>query len=151
MHKTYLPTVAEVEAARKWHFIDASSDTLGRVATKVATLLAGKNKKFYAPHMDCGDFVVITNAANLRVTGNKLEDKFYFKHTGYKDGAKVTPFKRQMEKDPTKIFELAVKRMLDSNKLRAPRLRRLKVYAGSEHPFAHLLVEKKEIASGKES
>ena len=144
MHKTYLPTVNEVEAARKWHFIDASSDSLGRVATKIAGLLVGKHKVFFTPHMDCGDFVVVTNADKLRVTGNKEEDKFYFHHTGYRDGAKVVPFRRQMEKDSTKIIELAVKRMLEANKLRAPRLKRLKVYANDVTPFAHRMGEKVE-------
>jgi len=143
MHKTYLPSVKEVEASRQWHFIDASSDSLGRVATKVVGLLVGKHKRIYTPNMDCGDFVVVTNADQIRVTGNKVEDKFYFRHTGYRDGAKVTPFKRQMEKDSTKIIELAVKRMLEANKLRAPRLKRLKVYANDVTPFAHRKGESK--------
>lgn len=144
MHKTYLPTVNEVEASRKWHFVDASSDSLGRVATKVVGLLVGKHKRIYTPNMDCGDFVVVTNADKLRVTGNKEEDKFYFHHTGYRDGAKVTPFRRQMEKDSTKVIELAVKRMLEANKLRASRLKRLKVYANDVTPFAHRMGVKSE-------
>lgn len=134
-NKTWIPTKSEVEASRKWHYIDVSSQPLGRVATKIATLLIGKHKKIYTPHIDCGDFVVVTNASKLYLTGNKEEAKFYFHHTGYVDGKKVVPFKRQMENDCTKVVILAVKRMLDDNKLRTHRLRRLKVFEGATHTF----------------
>ena len=137
MTKTFLPSVKEVETTRKWHHIDASGQTLGRLATQIAVLLMGKHKRTYTPSMDCGDFVVVTNAAKIAVTGNKLEQKIYFTHSGYAKGGKETPLKRQMEKDPTRVIELAVKRMLDVNRLRAPRMKRLRLYAGEEHDFGH--------------
>ncbi|WP_428056034.1 50S ribosomal protein L13 [Candidatus Avelusimicrobium alvi] len=135
MTKTFLPSVKEVETTRKWHQIDATGQTLGRLATKIAVLLMGKHKKTYTPHMDCGDFVVVTNAGKVKLTGNKLEQKVYFSHSGYAKGAKETPVKRVLEKNPTRVLELAVKRMLDENKLRAPRMKRLRLFAGEEHSF----------------
>lgn len=135
MTKTFLPSVKEVETTRKWHQIDATGQTLGRLATKIAVLLMGKHKKNYTPHMDCGDFVVVTNAGKVKLTGNKLEQKVYFSHSGYAKGAKETPVKRVLEKNPTRVLELAVKRMLDENKLRAPRMKRLRLFAGEEHSF----------------
>jgi len=135
LQKTWLPSKTEIEATRKWHYLDASSLPLGRLATKIATLLAGKHKRTYMASLDCGDFVVVTNAAKLVVTGNKAEQKEYFHHTGYVNGAKIIPFKRQLANDPRKIVELAVRRMLDDNKLRARRMRRLKIFAGAEHTF----------------
>lgn len=130
-----MPSVKEVETTRKWHQIDATGQTLGRLATKIAVLLMGKHKKTYTPHMDCGDFVVVTNAGKVKLTGNKLEQKVYFSHSGYAKGAKETPVKRVLEKNPTRVLELAVKRMLDENKLRAPRMKRLRLFAGEEHSF----------------
>ena len=135
MTKTFLPSVKEVETTRKWHQIDATGQTLGRLATKIAVLLMGKHKKTYTPHMDCGDFVVVTNAGKVKLTGNKLEQKIYFSHSGYAKGAKETPVKRVLEKNPTRVLELAVKRMLDENKLRAPRMKRLRLFAGEEQSF----------------
>ena len=137
MTKTFLPSVKEVETSRKWHHIDASGQTLGRLATQIAVLLMGKHKRTYTPSLDCGDFVVVTNAAKVAFTGNKLEQKVYFSHSGYAKGGKETPLKRQMEKDPTRVIELAVKRMLDVNRLRAPRMKRLRLFAGEEHTFGH--------------
>lgn len=135
MTKTFLPSVKEVETTRKWHHIDAAGQTLGRLSTKIAVLLMGKHKRTFTPNMDCGDFVVITNASKIVVTGNKMEDRIYFSHSGYAKGAKETPMKRQFEKDPTKVIELSVKRMLDTNKLRAPRMKRLRLFANAEHTF----------------
>lgn len=136
MSKTYLPSVAEAEADRQWHHIDAAGKTLGRLSTQLAVWLMGKHKRTYTPHMDCGDFVVVTNASQIKVTGNKAEYKVYFSHSGYAKGAKEVPFKRQMENDPTKVIEYAVYRMLDNNKLRAKRMKRLRLFAGEEHSFA---------------
>ncbi|MDR0953048.1 MAG: 50S ribosomal protein L13 [Elusimicrobiota bacterium] len=136
MSKTYLPSVQEAEATRQWHHVDASGKTLGRLATQIAVWLMGKHKRTFTPNMDCGDFVVITNAAKIKVTGNKAEQKVYFSHSGYAKGGKETPFKRQMENDPTKVIELAVYRMLDANKLRAKRMKRLRLFKGEEHSFA---------------
>jgi len=135
MTKTFLPSVKEVETTRKWHHIDATGQTLGRLATQIAVLLMGKHKRTYTPHMDCGDFVVVTNAGKVKLTGNKMEQKVYFSHSGYAKGAKETPVKRVLEKNPTRGLELAVKRMLDENKLRAPRMKRLRLFAGEEHSF----------------
>jgi len=133
--KTFLPNQNDVEKQRKWHFIDASNQVLGRLSTKIANLLMGKHKKEFTPHIDCGDFVVVTNIDKIKVTGNKLEDKFYFRHSGYAKGAKTIPFKRQLENDSTKILYLAVKRMLDDNKLRNRRLKRLKLYKNEQKDF----------------
>ena len=135
MTKTFLPSVKEVETTRKWHHIDATGQTLGRLATQIAVLLMGKHKRTYTPHMDCGDFVVVTNAGKVKLTGNKMEQKVYFSHSGYAKGARETPVKRVLEKNPTRVLELAVKRMLDENKLRAPRMKRLRLFAGEEHSF----------------
>ena len=131
MTKTFLPSVKEVETTRKWHHIDASGQTLGRLATRVAVLLMGKHKKTYTPNMDC----VVTNTAKVKLTGKKLEQKVYFSHSGYAKGGKETPVKRVLENNPSRVLELAVKRMLDENKLRAPRMKRLRLFAGEAHEF----------------
>ncbi len=133
--KTYLPEHSSLESGRKWYHVDADGKVLGRMATRIASLLIGKTKRYYTPSMDCGDFVVVTNASRLKLTGNKIEQKTYFRHSGYADGLKVIPVKRQMENDPTKVIRLAVRRMLDDNRLRDKRLRRLKIYRGAEHDF----------------
>jgi len=130
--KTWLPLKTEAEASRKWHHLDANGVVLGRLATKIAMLITGKHKRTYTPSVDCGDFVVVTNSDGIKLTGSKADQKFYFRHSGYNDGAKMIPFRRQMERDSTKIIHLAVKRMLDSNHLRARRLKRLKVFSGAE-------------------
>ena len=124
--KTTLPKADTAEKTRKWHFLDASDQVLGRLSTKIAVLLMGKHKRDFAPNTDCGDFVVVTNTDKLRITGNKAEAKFYFRHSGYANGAKTIPYKRQMENDSTKVLELSVKRMLDDNTMRAKRLKRLR-------------------------
>ena len=126
---------------RRWVHIDAKDAVLGRLATKAANLLRGKSKRYFTPAVDCGDFVVVTNAAAVRVTGNKEEDKFYFSHSGYPRGAKVTPYRLQMERDPRKVIMKAVKRMLPENRLRQHQLRRLKVYPGGAHPHSSQKVE----------
>jgi large subunit ribosomal protein L13 len=101
----------------------------------------GKGKRIYTPSADCGDFVVITNASRIKLTGNKIEQKFYFRHSGYANGAKVIPVKRQMENDPTKVVRLAVRRMLGVNRLRDRRLKRLKIYPQATHEFNHQHLE----------
>lgn len=135
IQKTTLPKADTAEKTRKWHFLDASDQVLGRLSTKIAVLLMGKHKRDFAPHVDCGDFVVVTNTDKVRITGNKLEDKFYFRHSGYAGGAKTIPYKRQMENDSTKVLELAVKRMLDDNTLRGKRMKRLRIFAGAQTQF----------------
>ena len=135
MTKTYLPSVKEVEATRKWHHIDANGKTLGRLATQLAVYLMGKHKPTFTPNMDCGDFVVVTNASKIKVSGNKATEKIYFSHSGYAKGGKETTYEMLMAKDPTKVIEKAVYRMLDDNKLRARRMKRLRVFANEEHSF----------------
>ena len=135
MTKTYLPSVKEVEATRKWHHIDANGKTLGRLATQLAVYLMGKHKPTFTPNIDCGDFVVVTNASKIKVSGNKATEKIYFSHSGYAKGGKETTYEMLMAKDPTKVIEKAVYRMLDDNKLRARRMKRLRVFANEEHSF----------------
>jgi large subunit ribosomal protein L13 len=132
--KTYSAKPSDV--VRKWYVIDASEATLGRVATKVATLLTGKGKPQFTQHIDTGDFVVIINAGNLQVTGNKMEDKMYYRHSGYPGGLKEASLKEVMAKTPDRALYEAVRGMLPVNKLRDPRLARLKIYQGAEHNHA---------------
>ena len=134
MQTTYSAKPADV--SRVWYVVDASEAPLGRVATKIATLLTGKAKPMFTKHIDCGDYVVVINAEKTIVTGNKNEDKMYYHHSQYPGGLKEEAFKDVMVKDPTKALTLAVRGMLPVNKLRPERLQRLKVYAGSEHNHA---------------
>jgi large subunit ribosomal protein L13 len=136
--KTYIHSPRQAALERRWHHIDAKGEVLGRLATRAATLLRGKQKPIYTDFVDCGDFVVVTNAKHVRLTGNKLEQKFYFSHSGYAGGAKVTPMKRQMERDPRKIISLAVRRMLPKNRLARQQFVRLKVYVADKHPHSIL-------------
>lgn len=129
--KTYSARPSDV--TRSWYVIDASEATLGRVATQIATLLTGKDKPMFTQHIDTGDYVVVINADNLKVTGAKMEDKIYYRHSHFPGGLRETPLKKQMEKDSTEVIVHAVRGMLPVNKLRDGRLARLKVYAGAEH------------------
>ena len=132
--KTYSAKPSEV--VRKWYVIDASDTTLGRVATKAASLLIGKGKPMVTGHIDCGDFVIVINTDKLVVTGAKLEDKMYYHHSGYPGGLKETQLKDVIIKDSTRAIFDAVRGMLPVNKLRDGRLQRLKLYAGAEHNHA---------------
>ncbi len=132
--KTYSAKPLEVE--RKWYVIDAEDEILGRLATRVANILRGKNKPVYTPHVDTGDFVVVINADKVRVSGNKTTDKIYYHHTGYAGGLKSASFEELMKKDPRLAIEKAVKGMLQHNTLGAEQFNKLKVYAGAEHPHA---------------
>lgn len=129
--KTYSAKPSEV--TRAWYVVDASELPLGRLSTQVAKLLTGKDKPMFTHHIDCGDYVVVINAAQLIVTGNKLEDKMYYKHSHYPGGLRETTLKHEIEKDPTKVVIKSVRGMLPVNKLRDGRLLRLKVYPDSEH------------------
>lgn len=129
------------QARRRWIHIDAKNAVLGRLASRAAGLLRGKHKPFFSPDVDCGDFVVVTNAGKVRVTGNKIDDKAYFSHSGYAGGAKMMPIKLQFQRDPRKVIYLAVKRMLPVNRLRQHQLRRLKLYSGETHPHVPQKVE----------
>jgi len=119
---------------RRWYVVDAKGRTLGRLASRVATMLRGKNKPGYSPHLDTGDFIIIVNASDVRVTGNKRQDKKYWRHTNYPGGIRITSFEEMMEKDPTFAVRNAVKGMLPHNRLGRRLLNKLKVYAGPEHP-----------------
>lgn len=122
------------DVTRKWYVVDASEASLGRVATKVATLLTGKGKPTFTQHIDTGDFVVVVNAANLKVTGNKLEDKMYYRHSGFPGGLKEASLKEVLSgATPERALLEAVRGMLPVNKLRDGRLERLKIYMGAEH------------------
>ncbi|MEI8378400.1 MAG: 50S ribosomal protein L13, partial [bacterium] len=120
----------------KWYVIDADGEILGRLATKVASILRGKNKPEYTQHIDTGDFVIIINAEKIRVTGKKETDKKYYRHSGFPGGLKVTSFKEMMEKNPTLALEKAIKGMLPHNTLGDEQFQKLNIYAGSEHPHA---------------
>jgi large subunit ribosomal protein L13 len=121
------------DVTRAWYVIDASEASLGRVATKIATLLTGKGKPQFTSHIDCGDFVVVINAATPKVTGNKMEDKMYYRHSGFPGGLHEASLKEVLDKTPDRALYEAVRGMLPVNKLRDQRLQRLKIYAGSEH------------------
>lgn len=130
--KTYFATNEQTE--HKWYLIDASGQVLGRLATQIAMYLRGKHKPEYTPHVDTGDYVVVINAAEIKVTGNKEQEKVYYRHSGYPGGLKEMTFEKLHAKDPTRIIELALKGMLPKNPLGRAMLRKLKVYADAEHP-----------------
>jgi large subunit ribosomal protein L13 len=132
--KTYALKPTDVE--QKWIIIDASGHTLGRLATQIARLLTGKDKPSYSTHVVGGDVVVVTNAAKIKVSGNKLTDKMYYRHSGYPGGLKEANLAELLQKDPTEVITHAVTGMLPKNKLQPIMLKNLKVYAGSEHPHA---------------
>ena len=130
--KTYSLSARDIE--KSWHVIDASGQTLGRLSTRVAGLLMGKHKPTYSPHLDMGDFVIVVNAQKVRVTGKKLDDKIYYRHTGYMGGLKETPLGDMLQRKPRRVIELSVRGMLPRNRLARHLLRHLKVYAGPDHP-----------------
>ena len=132
MMKSYMARPREVE--RKWFLIDAEGQTLGRLATEIARLLRGKNKPHYTPHVDTGDFVVVVNAEKVAVTGRKAEQKVYYRHSGYPGGLKKTSYEEMLERKPTEILRRAVKGMMPRTRLGRQQFKKLKVYAGPEHP-----------------
>jgi large subunit ribosomal protein L13 len=132
MSKTYTPKASEIE--RRWFVVDADGQTLGRLATRVARLLLGKHKPTYATHIDVGDHVIVVNAKKIKVTGNKLETKQYARHSGYPGGFRQESLGHLLERRPEEVIRRAVKGMLPSNTLGTQQLRKLKVYAGSNHP-----------------
>jgi large subunit ribosomal protein L13 len=137
------------DVVRKWYVLDASEVPLGRLSTIAATLLTGKGKTQFTKHVDCGDYVIVINAEQLVVTGNKLEGKIYYRHSNYPGGLTETSLKAQMEKDPTIPVIKAIRGMLPVNKLRPGRLERLKVYVGSEHNHEAQKPEKLSVKEGK--
>ena len=119
---------------RDWFLMDASGKTLGRMATRLAVYLRGKHKPIFTPHVDCGDYIVVVNAAKVRLTGKKAESKLYFSHSGYPGGQKLITFEKMLEKSPEKVVRLAVAGMLPKNRLGRKIIKKLKIYAGEAHP-----------------
>lgn len=134
MQKTYQPKASEVK--REWHLVDAKGEVLGRLATKIANYLTGKNKANYSSHMDMGDYVVAVNAEKIVVTGKKAQQKVYQSHSGYPGGFKERKFSKVMEEHPERILEHAVSGMIPDNKLKAERMKRFTAVAGEANPFA---------------
>ena len=134
--RTYSATASDAQASCEWFVVDASGLTLGRLATRIATVLKGKHKPIYTPSMDCGDYVIVINADKIRVTGRKLDQKFYYRYSGYPGGLSEISLRDQMQKWPDRVIQLAVKGMLPRNRLGRQLIKKLKVYAGPEHPHA---------------
>ncbi len=132
--KTYIPKATEIE--RRWYVVDAEGQTLGRLATQIATIIRGKHKPSYTPHLDVGDYVIVVNAEKVHVTGNKEEQKFYYRHSGYPGGFRSTSLRDQLAKHPERVIETAVKGMIPHTNLGRDQLKKLKVFAGPNHPHA---------------
>lgn len=132
--KTFVTKPAEVE--RDWWVVDAEGKTLGRLATQIAVILRGKNKPIFAPNVDAGDYVIVINCEKVVTTGNKLDDKMYYRHSKYNGGLSSITLRRQLEKHPDRVIQLAVKGMLPKNALGRQMMRKLKIYAGEAHPHA---------------
>ncbi|MHB1294488.1 MAG: 50S ribosomal protein L13 [Anaerolineae bacterium] len=132
--KTYVVKASEIQ--HEWFVVDAQGETLGRLATRIATVLSGKNKPIYTPGMDVGDFVIVVNADKVAVTGRKMEQKMYYRHSHYPGGLTETSLEKMLATHPTRVIEFAVKGMLPKNRLGRAMIRKLKVYAGGTHPHA---------------
>jgi large subunit ribosomal protein L13 len=130
--KTYSAKPGEV--TREWYLVDAEGKTLGRLATQIADTLRGKRKPQYTPHVDTCDFVIVVNADKIQVTGNKLDQKRYYRHSGYPGGLRSRTLREQLERRPTEVLRVAVKGMLPKNRLARQQITKLKIYAGPEHP-----------------
>ncbi len=141
--KTFITTPSVIE--HRWWIVDAEGQTLGRLATSIAPYLTGKNKPIYTPNLDTGDFVIVINCDKLVVTGDRLDTKFYYHYSGYPGGMKQTTMRDQMERHPDRVITSAVRGMLPSTALGRNMLKKLKVYAGSEHPHAAQKPEKLEL------
>lgn len=134
MEKTYVTKKDDVQ--REWYVVDATGQTLGRLAAQVANCLRGKHKPIYSPSVDTGDFVIVVNAERIRVTGRKLDQKTYYRYSGYPGGLRETTLRNLLENHPTRVIEHAVRGMLPKNRLGRKMFKKLKVYAGPEHPHA---------------
>jgi len=130
--KTYSAKPGEI--TREWYLVDAEGKTLGRLATQIADTLRGKRKPHFTPHVDTGDFVIVVNAEKIQVTGNKLDQKRYYRHSGYPGGLRSRTLREQLERRPTEVLRVAVKGMLPKNRLARQQITKLKIYAGPEHP-----------------
>jgi large subunit ribosomal protein L13 len=130
--KTYSAKPGEI--TREWYLVDAEGKTLGRLATQIADTLRGKRKPQYTPHVDTGDFVIVVNAEKIQVTGNKLDQKRYYRHSGYPGGLRSRTLREQLDRRPTEVLRVAVKGMLPKSRLARQQITKLKIYAGPEHP-----------------
>lgn len=130
--RTYTPKPEDIE--RRWYVVDAQGKTLGRLASEIARILRGKHKPIFSPHMDTGDFVIVINAEKVHVTGRKLTQKFYYRHSGYPGGLKAISLRDQLKKHPERVIQHAVRGMLPKNRLGRKMIKKLKVYAGPDHP-----------------
>ena len=144
--RTYATREKDVE--RQWHVIDASGKTLGRLASQIASLLMGKHKPMYVPYLDTGDYVIVLNAAKVKVTGKKAKQKMYYRHTGYPGGLKATPLQEVLATHPTRVIKYAVKGMVPHNRLGRAMFKKLKVYAGDSHPHQAQVAGAKVTAKG---
>lgn len=149
MYKTYSAKPSEV--TRRWVLIDAAEAPLGRISTEIANYLTGKNKPMFTANIDCGDFVVVINSDKLVVTGNKLQDKMYYRHSGFPGGIKSLTLADKIEKDSTDVITLAVKGMLPKNKLVSDRLARLRIFTGEEHTHTAQKPVKVSVKAKKET
>jgi large subunit ribosomal protein L13 len=143
--KTYSAKPGEI--TREWYLVDAEGKTLGRLATQIADTLRGKRKPQFTPHVDTGDFVIVVNAEKIQVTGNKLDQKRYYRHSGYPGGLRSRTLREQLERRPTEVLRVAVKGMLPKNRLARQQITKLKIYAGPEHP--HEAQNPKPLESGQ--
>ncbi|OQA46309.1 MAG: 50S ribosomal protein L13 [Chloroflexi bacterium ADurb.Bin325] len=132
--RTYYATARDAEESREWFVVDAAGQNLGRLATQIASVLKGKHKPIYTPGMDCGDFVIVVNADRISVTGDKLDDKMYYRYSGYPGGLSPISLRDQLRKHPERVIQAAVLGMLHRNRQRRQLIKKLKVYAGPEHP-----------------
>ncbi len=132
--KTFMAVKECAEKSRRWYLVDATDKVLGRMATRIASVLMGKTNPYYTPHVDTGDFVVVVNASKVKLTGDKMNQKVYEEYSGYHGGRKLRPFSVMLEKHPAQVITLAVRRMLPRSRLGRAMLKKLKVYAGLEHP-----------------
>jgi len=141
--KTYNVTKEEIQ--REWVLVDAEGQTLGRLASRIAAILRGKHKPTFTPWLDCGDYVVVVNAGKIKVTGNRMDSKVYYRHSGYVGGLKSVTLRRQLEKHPERVLAAAVRGMLPNNRLGRKMVKKLKLYAGSDHPHAAQQPKKLEL------
>lgn len=141
--RTYTPKAEDIQ--REWFVIDAAGLTLGRLASQISSVLRGKHKPIYAPHMDCGDFVVVVNAQKIRVTGRKLDQKFYYRHSGYPSGLTAVSLRDQLDRHPDRVIRLAVRGMLPKNRLGRQMIKKLKIYATPDHPHEAQMPKRLEL------
>jgi len=130
--RTYSAKASDIQ--REWWVVDAAGQTLGRMATRIATILRGKHKPMFTPHMDCGDHVIVINAGKIQVTGKRLDQKVYYRHSGYPGGLKSITLRDQLQKHPTRAIQIAVRGMLPKNRLGRQMIKKLRVYASDTHP-----------------